>query len=68
MIVARISSDDNNLAKAEISKATMAGKTLIIKNGMIELGTVQKGEKVILRMKIAEQARKTLEVRGYAKH
>lgn len=68
MIAAKISSDDNNLSKAEISKATMAGKALTIKNGMIELGAVQEGDKVIFRMKIAEQARKTLEVRGYAKH
>jgi len=68
MIAAKISSDDNNLAKAEISKATKNGKSLIIKNGMIELGPVQEGDKVVLRMKIAEKVRKTLEVRGYAKH
>lgn len=67
MIVAKISSDDNNLAKAEISKATRNGKALTIKNGMVELGAVNEGDKIILRMKIAERVRKTLEVRGYAK-
>lgn len=67
MIAAKISSDDNNLAKAEISKATRNGKTLTIKNGMVELGAVNEGDKIILRMKIAERVRKTLEVRGYAK-
>ena len=67
MIGVNISSDDNNLAKAEISKATKAEKTLTIKDGMIEVGDVKEGEKITLRMKIAEQARKTLEVRGYAK-
>jgi hypothetical protein len=67
MIAAKISSDDNNLAKAEISKATRNGKALTIKNGMVELGAVNEGDKIILRMKIAERVRKTLEVRGYAK-
>ena len=67
MIATKISSDDNNLARAEISKATRNGKALNIKNGMVELGTVNEGDKVVLRMKIAEPVRKTLEVRGYAK-
>ena len=67
MIAAKISSDDNNLAKAEISKATRNGKALTIKNGMGESGAVNEGDKIILRMKIAERVRKTLEVRGYAK-
>ena len=67
MIATKISSDDNNLARAEISKATQNGKALNIKNGMVELGTVNEGDKVVLRMKIAERVRKTLEVRGYAK-
>lgn len=65
MIATKISSDDNNLARAEISKATRNGKALNIKNGMVELGTVNEGEKVVLHMKIAERVRKTLEVRGY---
>ena len=67
MIATKISSDDNNLARAEIAKAIRNGRALKIKNGMVELGTVNEGEKVVLRMKIAERARKTLEVRGYAK-
>ena len=67
MIATKISSDDNNLARAEISKASRNGKALNIKNGMVELGTVNEGDKVVLRMKIAERVRKTLEVRGYAK-
>lgn len=68
MIAVKISSDDNNLARAEISKATQNGKTLTIKNGMVEIGAANEGDKVVLRMKIAERVRKTLEVRGYAKH
>lgn len=67
MVATKISSDDNNLARAEISKATRNGKTLNIKNGMVELGVVNEGDKVVMRMKIAERVRKTLEVRGYAK-
>ena len=67
MIATKISSDDNNLARAEISKASRNGKALNIKNGMVELGTVNEGDKVVLRKKIAERVRKTLEVRGYAK-
>ena len=67
MISAKISSDDNNLARAGISRATRNGKALTIKNGMVELGAVYEGDKVILRMKITERVRKTLEVRGYAK-
>ena len=54
--------------RAEISRATRNGKVLTIKNGMVELGAVSEGDKVILRMKMAERVRKTLEVRGYAKH
>lgn len=67
MIAVKISSDDNNLARAEISKATRNGQALTIKNGMVELGAVNEGDKVVLRMKIVERVRKTLEVRGYAK-
>ncbi len=67
MVATKISSDDNNLARAEISNATRNGKTLNIKNGMVELGVVNEGDKVVMRMKIAERVRKTLEVRGYAK-
>jgi hypothetical protein len=68
MIAVKISSDDNNLSRAEILKATRNDKTLIIKNGMVELGVMSEGDKVVLRMKIAERVRKTLEVRGYAKY
>ena len=67
MIAAKISSDDNNLTKAEISKAVRNGRSLVIKNGMAELGPVNQDDKIVLRMKIAERVRKTLEVRGYAK-
>ena len=34
---------------------------------MIEIGAVSKGEKKILRIKLLEAGRKTLEVRAYAK-
>jgi len=40
---------------------------LVIKNGMIEVGAVHKDEKRILRIKLSEAGRKTLEVRAYAK-
>lgn len=62
-------SDDDNLSKANISEATMNGKKLPIKNDMIELkGIHNEGEKNILRVKLEEKTRRTLEVRAYAKH
>ena len=64
----KIGSDDDNLLKANISEATMNGKKLLIKNGMIELkGVHNEGEKNILRVKLEEKTRRTLEVRAYAK-
>lgn len=67
MLGIRLGSDDDNLSKAEIAKATLNGKKLAIKNGMIELGTAKKGEKRILQVKLTESTRKTLEVRAYVK-
>ena len=67
MLGIKIGSDDDNLARAEISKATLNGKSLSIKNGMIEVGSVGIGEKKTLRIKLSETGRKTLEVRAYAK-
>ena len=66
MLGIKIGSDDDNMASAEISKATLDGKTLRIKNGMVEVGNVAKGEKKTLRVKLTEAGRKTLEVRAYA--
>ena len=63
----RIGSDDDNLAKAEIAKATMSGKNLKVKNGMIEMGVANKGDKKALQVKLSEVTRKTLEVRAYVK-
>ena len=63
----KLGSDDDNMARAEISKATIDGKALNIKNGMVEVGTVAKGDKRTLRIKLTESGRKTLEVRAYAK-
>ena len=63
----RLGSDDDNLSKAEIVKATMNDKKLAIKNGMIELGVANKGEKRIVHVKLAESTRKTFEVRAYVK-
>ena len=57
----------DNLSKAEIVKAIMNDKKLVIKNGMIELGAANKGEKRIVHVKLAESTRKTLEVRAYVK-
>lgn len=68
MLSIKIGSDDDNLAKAEISEAYMSGKKLAIKNGMVALGDSSAGEKKILQIKLAEKSRKTLEVRAYAKH
>ena len=67
MLGIRIGSDDDNMARAEISKATLNGKTLAIKNGLIEIGSATEGEKKIVRVKLTETGRKTLEVRAYAK-
>ena len=67
MLGIKIGSDDDNLSRAEIESATLNGNVLVIKSGMIEIGAVSKGEKKILRIKLLEAGRKTLEVRAYAK-
>lgn len=59
-------SDDDNLSHANIASVSDNGKTLNIKDGKIEVGQVNKGEKKILRVKLLEDGRKTLEVRAYA--
>ena len=64
----KIGSDDDNLAKAEVARATMNNKTLTIKNGMVEIGSGSKGQKKIMRVKLSETKRKSLEVRAYAEH
>lgn len=66
MLAIRLGGDDDNLARAEISKATENGKRLPIKNGMINIGTVAKGDKKTIDIKLTEVGRKTLEVRAYA--
>lgn len=67
MLGIKIGSDDDNLSRAEIANAVVDGEKLSIKNGMIEVGTVAKGEKKTLQIKLSEAGRKTLEVRAYAK-
>lgn len=67
MLGIKIGSDDDNLSRAEISGAVLDGKPLVIKNGLIEVGAVNKGDKSVLRVKLSEAGRKTLEVRAYAK-
>lgn len=67
MLAIRLGGDDDNLTRAEISKATANGKKLPIKNGMINVGSVAKGDKKIVDIKLSEVGRKTLEVRAYAK-
>ena len=65
----RIGSDDDNLSKAIISKATHNESKLAIKNGLIEMtGSYLEGEKITLRVKLEEKKRRTLEVRAYAKY
>lgn len=67
MLGIKLGGDDDNLARAEISSAFAGGKKLTIKNGMIDVGAVVKGEKKTLAVKLSEIGRKTLEVRAYAK-
>ena len=43
------------------------GKALKVKNGMIEMGVANKGDKKALQVKLSEVTRKTLEVRAYVK-
>ena len=66
MLNINIGSDDDNMTSAGISKAIYNGKNLSIKNGMVEVGEVNSGEKKVLRVKLTEAGRKTLEVRAYA--
>ena len=66
MLDIKLGNDDDSLSYADISKATYNGKELYIKNGMIEIGNVNKGEKTIVRVKLVDISRKTLEVRAYA--
>ncbi len=66
MLGIKIGSDDDNMSRAEISMATQKGTDLHIKNGLIEVGAINKGEKKILRLKLSEIGRKTLEVKAYA--
>lgn len=67
MLGIKIGGDDDNLSRAEISGATLNGEQLVVKNGMIEVGPVSKGDKKVLCVKLLETGRKTLEVRAYAK-
>ena len=67
MLAVKIGGDDDNLAYAEIASASHNGNMLKIKNGMIEIGNIDKGAKKVLRVKLFEEGRKSLEVRAYAK-
>lgn len=67
MLGIKIGGDDDNLARAEISRATINGKTVRIKNGMVDVGAVSEGERKTLLVKLSEVGRKSLEVRAYAK-
>jgi len=67
MLDIKIGGDDDNLSRAEISSATIDGKKMPVKNGMVAVGTVAKGEKKMIVIKLSEVGRKTLEVRAYAK-
>ena len=68
MVGIRIASDDDNLARTEIQKATFGGKTLSIKNGLIDVGPVSKGVKILVQIKLTESGRRSLEVKAYAEH
>ncbi len=67
MLSIKIGGDDDNLSRAEIATATVDGKKLPIKNGMIDVGAVAKDERKMLIIKLSDIGRKTLEVRAYAK-
>ncbi len=67
MLDIRLGSDDDNLSRTGISEATLSGRKLDVKNGMIEVGPVSKKDKNVIRVKLSETGRKTLEVRAYAK-
>ena len=66
MMGLRIGSDDDNMSRAEIQTADIDGKTLSIKNGLVSVGPVNKGEKKTVRVKLAEVGGRALEVRAYA--
>lgn len=66
MLDIRLGNDDDSLSYSDISKATLNGKELFIKNGMIEVGGINNGDKTILRVKLVDARKKTLEVRAYA--
>lgn len=66
MLDIKIGGDDNKPVHAEIAIASIDGKNVPIKNGMIAIGPVAKGEKKTLTVKLLEIGRKTLEVRAYA--
>ena len=66
MVGLRIGSDDDNMSRAEIQTATINGKTLAIKNGLVSAGPVSKGEKKTIRVKLTESGERALEVRAYA--
>ena len=68
MVGVKIASDDDNMARAEIQKATLEAKALSIKNGLIDLGPVSSGDKILLQIKLTESGRKSLEVKAYAEH
>lgn len=68
MVGVKIASDDDNMARAEIQKATIEGKALSIKNGLIDVGSVSSGDKIFLQIKLTESGRKSLEVKAYAEH
>ena len=64
----KIGSDDDVLSAAAISAASMNGEPMTVKNGMIAIGNAAAGEKKILKVRLSDTERKTLEVRAYAKH
>ncbi len=66
MLGIKIGSDDDNMSRAEIQKATLDGRSLSIKNGMVAVGAVTVGEKRVLRIKLSEAGGNALEVRAYA--
>ena len=66
MVGVKICSDDDNMTPAEIQKARLNGKALALKNGMIDIGPVAKGDNIVLQVDLSDSGRKSLEVRAYA--
>jgi len=63
----RIGADDEDKRQAEIQSASLKGSKLELQHGLILISHVDKGEKVVLTVKLHNARRCQLEVTAYAK-